>query len=203
MIVRDGTCSTFFTLPPLPCPSSCKSFRSSSRKSYLTSAFRSRLARVFDSVVWYVMRFALADGVPLAGADEGAGATATKPSTADDDSPVAGVSAGTLGLRFIGGGRFFPPPAPCLLAGARRVGTGSVTSGGEGGLETSSASDLKLRFERRGRLMVVLCTKGLWKEKYKAEGRWELRWEQLSRKREGERSEWQGQDKTETEMSRF
>lgn len=114
---------------------------------------------MFDNAVWYVMRFALADGVPLAGADEGAGATATKPSTADDDdSPAVGVSAGTLGLRFIGGGRFFPPPAAVLLAGARRVGIGSGASDGEGGLETSSWRDLKLRFERR-RLMVVQCTK--------------------------------------------
>ena len=160
MIVRDGTCSTFFTLPPLPCPSSCKSFRSSSRRSYLTSAFRSRLARVFDSVVWYVMRFALADGVPVAGADEGGGTMATKLSTADEVSPAAGVSVGTLGLRFIGGGRFFAPTAPCLLAGAWRIGKGSG-SDGEGGLVTSSWSDLKLRFERM-RLMVVRCTKSQW-----------------------------------------
>ena len=84
------------------------------------------------------MRFAPADGVPLAGADEGAGATATKPSTADK-SLAGGVSAATLGLRFIGGGRFFEPPGACLLAGARRVGTGSGSDGGGGwGLETSS-----------------------------------------------------------------
>src|SRR5713226_2066762 len=109
------------------------------------------------------MRFALADGVPLAGADEGAGATAMKPSTADE-SVVGGGSAATLGLRFIGGGRFFEPPGAGLLAaGARRVGTGSG-SDGDGGLETSSCSALKLRFERRGRLMVVQCTKGMWRE---------------------------------------
>jgi len=116
---------------------------------------------VFDSVVWYVMRFALADVVPLAGADDGAGAMATKPSTADEGSPpVAGASAGSLGLRTIGGGRFFPPPAPSLFAGAWRIGIGSG-SVGDWGLETSSWSALKLRFERR-RLMVVQCTKGLW-----------------------------------------
>ena len=73
---------------------------------------------MFDNVVWYVMRFALADGVPLAGADEGGGATAMKPSTADDESAVAGVSVGTLGLRTIGGGRFFAPGAASLFAGA-------------------------------------------------------------------------------------
>ena len=73
---------------------------------------------MFESVVWYVMRFALADVVPLSGADVGAGATATKPSTAEEVSP-APASAGGLGLRFIGGGRFFPlPAAPDLLAGA-------------------------------------------------------------------------------------
>ena len=74
------------------------------------------------------MRFAPADGVPVAGADEGGGATARKPSTADDSLGV-GVSATTLGLRFIGGGRFFPPPGACLLAGARRVGRGSGSDG--------------------------------------------------------------------------
>lgn len=84
------------------------------------------------------MRFAPADGVPpVAGADEGAGAMATTPSTAGE-SLTGGVSAATLGLRFIGGGRFFPPPGPCLLAGARRVGTGSGSCGEGGGLETSS-----------------------------------------------------------------
>ena len=106
------------------------------------------------------MRFALADGVPLAGADEGGGTMATKLSTADEVSPTAGVSVGTLGLRFIGGGRFFAPTVPCLLAGAWRIGRGSG-SDGEGGLVTSSWSDLKLRFERI-RLMVVRCTKSLW-----------------------------------------
>ena len=169
-MVRDGTCSTFFTLPPLPCPSSCKSLRSSSRKSYLTSAFRSRLARVFDSVVWYVMRFALA---PVAGADEGAGATAIKLSTADDDSPAAGVSGATLGLRTIGGGRFFPPPT-LDFAGAWRIGRGSGSDGGGGAAETSSWRALKLRFERR-RFMMVRREKdcGSWK-----------------------RREWQGQDQS-------
>src|SRR6266404_9547629 len=102
------------------------------------------------------MRFALAD-VPLAGAVEGTGATATKPSTADD-SLAGGISAATLGFKFIGGGRFFAPPGACLLAGARRVGTGSG-SAGDGGLETSSWRDLKLRFERRGRRMVAQCRK--------------------------------------------
>lgn len=94
---------------------------------------------MFDSVVWYVMRFTPADGVPpLAGADEGAGAMATRLSTADE-SFAGGVSAATLGLRFIGGGRFFPPPGACLLAGARRVGMGSGSDGGGGGgLVTSS-----------------------------------------------------------------
>jgi hypothetical protein len=83
----------------------------------LTSAFRSRFASVFERVVWYVMRFVLADVVPLAGADVGAGATATKPSTAE--ASPAPASAGGLGLRFIGGGRFFPSPAaPGLFAGA-------------------------------------------------------------------------------------
>jgi hypothetical protein len=84
------------------------------------------------------MRFAPADGVPVTGADEGAGAMATKPSTADE-SFAGGVSAATLGLRFIGGGRFFAPPGACLVTGARRVGTGSGSEGGAGGgLETSS-----------------------------------------------------------------
>jgi len=126
---------------------------------------------VFESVVWYVMRFALADVVPLAGADVGPGATATKPSTAEPPPSPAAASAGTLGLRFIGGGRFLPHPAAGLVAaaGARRVGTGSG-SGGDGAAVTSSWSDLKLRFMRRGRLMAApfVCTKqkkGCWSEK--------------------------------------
>ncbi len=151
MIVSVGTCSTFFTLPPLPCPSSFRSLRSSSRKSYLTSAFISRLASVFDSVVWYVMRFIFAAVFALAGADVGPGATASSPSPTAAPAPAAsaaGASAGTLGLRFMGGGRFLPLPPAGLVAGARRVGTGASVSGGSGCGVTSSWSALKLRLER-------------------------------------------------------
>jgi hypothetical protein len=52
MIVPVGTCSTFLTLPPLPCPSSCRSFKSSFRRSNLISLLMSRLARVLESAVW-------------------------------------------------------------------------------------------------------------------------------------------------------
>jgi hypothetical protein len=84
------------------------------------------------------MRFAPADEVPVAGADDGVGATAMKLSTADE-SGGGGVSAAGLGLRFIGGGRFFPPPGATLLTRARRVGIGSGSDGdGGGGLETLS-----------------------------------------------------------------
>src|SRR5258708_38261833 len=108
------------------------------------------------------MRCAPGDGVPLAGADEGAGATAMKPSTADE-SVVGGGSAATLGLRFIGGGRFFEPPgAGFLSAGARRVGTGAG-SGGDGGFGESRCRAFELRFGRRGRLLVGQCTKGMWR----------------------------------------
>jgi hypothetical protein len=117
---------------------------------------------VFESVVWYVMRFALADIVPLAGADVGAGATAMKPSTAETSPPApASPPAGAFGLRVMGGGRFFelgPASLVCAAApaGARRVGTGSGSEGEGGALETSSWSDLKLRFVRTGRLMIFV-----------------------------------------------
>lgn len=158
MIVCVGTCSTFFTLPPLPCPSSFKSLRSSSRRSYLTTALMSRLASLFESVVWYVMRFALADITALGGADEDPNETATIPSPAGPPPSLAEGSAGVLGLRFIGGGRFFAPPAAGLLAGAGRVEMGSGSGADMGWAETSSWSALKLRFERMrliGRFFIV------------------------------------------------
>src|ERR1700761_2206047 len=94
------------------------------------------------------MRFIFVDVFALAGADVGPGATASSPSLAA--SPV-GASAATLGLRFIGGGRFLPPPPPAGLVagGAMRVGTGGSGSGGSAG-ETFSWSSLKLRLERMG-----------------------------------------------------
>ena len=53
IMVFVGTCSTFFTLPPLPWPNSWRSFRSSFRRSwYLFSEFRSRFASVWDNVLW-------------------------------------------------------------------------------------------------------------------------------------------------------
>jgi hypothetical protein len=109
------------------------------------------------------MRFELADiGPPLAGADVGPDVTVRNPSaSAPVPEPVAiptalpspeGCSIGALGLRrFIGGGRFLAPPAvaPGLFAGGgARNGTGSGSCGIGGWAETSSWSDLKLRFER-------------------------------------------------------
>ena len=84
---------------------------------------------MFDSVVWYVMRFMFVDVFALAGADVGPGATDKSPSLT---ALLAGASARTLGFRFIGGGRFFPPvPAGLVAGGAMRVGIGGSVSGGD------------------------------------------------------------------------
>lgn len=58
MIVLLGTCSTIFTLPPFPAPSSFRSRRSSFRSSKLISSFISSDASLLLSVVTYVLRFA-------------------------------------------------------------------------------------------------------------------------------------------------
>ena len=89
------------------------------------------------------------DVFALAGADVGPGATDSSPSLT---ASLAGASAGTLGFRFIGGGRFFPPaPVGLVAGGAMRVGIGGSGSGGDSvGFETFSWSSLKLRLERIG-----------------------------------------------------
>jgi hypothetical protein len=51
IMVPVGTCSTFLTLPPFPCPSSCRSFKSSFLRSYFfVSPFISIFARVLERV---------------------------------------------------------------------------------------------------------------------------------------------------------
>ena len=86
------------------------------------------------------------DVFALAGADVGPGATDSSPSLT---ASLAGASAGTLGFRFIGGGRFLP--TGLVAGGAIRVGIGGSGSGGDSvGCETFSWSSLKLRLERMG-----------------------------------------------------
>jgi hypothetical protein len=92
------------------------------------------------------MRFALADITALGGADEDPNETATIPSPTGPPPSLAEGSAGVLGLRFIGGGRFFA--AAGLVTGAGRVEMGSGSGADMGWAETSSWSALKLRFER-------------------------------------------------------
>lgn len=137
MIVPVGRCSTFFTLPPLPWPSSWRSLRSSFRRSwYLCSELSSRLASVVERVVWYVLRWA--DAEPVGGAEFG-------PFTVKrllSGSTVAALVETLGAASFMGGGRFFPPPAG---TGATRMGSGW---GSGGGWETSSWRALKLRFLR-------------------------------------------------------
>ena len=109
MIVPVGTCSTFTTLPPFPCPSSASFFRSASRRSNFVVALRSSFAKVLDSVGMVPVRL------------------------------VAGLSAGKSGngagpaFPPKGGGRFLAPAAGAFLSGAGtedagELGTGSGTS---------------------------------------------------------------------------
>lgn len=161
MVVCVGTCSTFFTLPPFPCPSSCSSFRSSSLKSYLVSAFISRLARVLESVVWYDLR--LDEAAFEAGADVGTLFASSKLS-----SPPAGVECPLVDLSAIGGGRFFafPPAVAGAATGASRVGIGIGSGSGAAlGCVTSSWRALKLRFLRIGVAMARRELERLEKEK--------------------------------------
>ena len=141
MIVPVGVCSTFFTLPLLPCPSSWRSLRSSLCKSWnFVSELMSRLAIVVDNLVWYVIR--CADAVPVVGAELGPGKVSTV-SSASGTVPFA-LTFGALSSM---GGGFFFLPAPG--AGARRVGAGS--SGDVGvGWATLSCRALKFRFLRMG-----------------------------------------------------
>ena len=99
IIVPVGTCSTFFTLPPFPWPSSCRSLRSSFFKSNLISAFISRLARVVDKAAWYV--FLRITGKAECGAVAPPNTVNTVPSCSTAET---------------GGGRFLPTGAGTWIA---------------------------------------------------------------------------------------
>lgn len=140
IMVPVGTCSTFLTLPPLPCPNSFNSFRSSFRKSNLISAFISKLASVFDSVAWYV--FLRMAGEAVIGAEPGPLVTERGLSCSTADTAL--LPGAILGaFKVIGGGRLLPP-----AAGACRIGTGSGS--GATGSVTANCNALKLRFLRMG-----------------------------------------------------
>ena len=125
IIVPEGICSTFTTLPPFPCPSSDNFFRSEFLRSSLgTSAFKSSFASVFDSVLCIALR-----------------------------RPVAGLSSGIVGSGINtfeaaasprGGGRFLPNP-PSAGRGAGLEATGSGTMGSSGRTRA-----LKFRFVLKG-----------------------------------------------------
>ncbi len=95
----------------------------------------SRLASLVESIVWYVMRITFAAASAFGGADAEFCETESRPPPGP--SAAAGASAAVFGFRFIGGGRFLPPPPAGFVDGAWRVGTGSA-SGGSGRVVTSS-----------------------------------------------------------------
>ena len=117
-----GTCSTLTTLPPFPCPRSASFLRSSFFKS---SCLKSNFASVLEIVACIALRR------PVAGLSAGIAGSRTKPFVAA--SPPSG------------GGRFFAPGA-----GAGRVATGSIDSGGGTMGSSGSLRDLKFRFVRKG-----------------------------------------------------
>lgn len=125
MIVPVGTCSTLTTLPPLPCPNSCKCLRSSFFRLN-SAAVRSSFASVLDNDACR----------PLLLAE----------STAESIPPGEGKPGTGRGGSGSGGGRLLGPGASRAGSGA---GTGYSGAGGEMMATSGSWSSLKLRFVRR------------------------------------------------------